>query len=92
VYGSQTYSSFLAAYDGQDPSQNITNYSIGGRLIPRSVVESNTSALVAAIKDINYLGGGLSGVAVNVAERAETPSNSVNPAWRKALVSLTIGL
>lgn len=67
------------------PLSNITEFQLGGRLIPRSLVESNPQALTATLRTINENGAVISGVSVNVSLKAGTPPNSVNPAWRDAV-------
>ncbi len=60
---------------------------IGGRLIPRSVVENNNEALTSAYRYIADAGGYIFGIALNVSKAvAGNVYNSVNPAWRETLV------
>lgn len=73
------------------PPSNITEFQLGGRLIPRSLVESNPQALTAALRTINENGAVISGVSVNVSLKADSPSNSVNPAWRDAVFDAVLG-
>jgi len=70
---------------------------IGGRLIPHSVVEESSEALVSALRNITSEAGGdrwiTNGVATNLthARVGNTPeSNSVLPAWRDSLVFFNI--
>ena len=60
----------------------------GGRLIPRSVVEHNNTALTKAIRYIvDHGGAGFGAVALSVSEKvAGDVSNAVLPAWRTALL------
>ncbi|MCJ1397113.1 hypothetical protein MMC11_000305 [Xylographa trunciseda] len=64
---------------------------VGGRLLPRSVVETNNDALTAAVRNITRDGMfQFSGIAVNVSHAAagnKPGSNAVLPAWRDALIS-----
>jgi hypothetical protein len=63
----------------------------GGRLIPRSVVLDNNTALTEAFRFINNQGAQFIGVGVNASlARAGNPENSVNPGWRNALIDATI--
>jgi hypothetical protein len=73
--------------------QNVTEYNLGGRFIPRSLVATNTSAadLTSALQFIIDNGGVISGLSINVSRKAKGPANSVNPLWRSALFSATIG-
>ncbi|KAI1156182.1 hypothetical protein F4825DRAFT_446666 [Nemania diffusa] len=84
---------FLSRYSAWATQSYNTNNSIGGRLIPRSTVQRNLPALVAAFADITVNsssvgGSAISGILANVthARVGNTPtSNSVLPAWRDAL-------
>jgi hypothetical protein len=71
---------------------NISEVNLGGRLIPRSLVETDDSAssLVAAIKSITNHGGVLAGVSMDVS-RAPTVPNSVHPLWRDTLFLAFLG-
>lgn len=66
---------------------------IGGRLIPRSVVQNNNTALTDAFRAIGELGVGFSGLALNVApSSAKQPvaANAVQPRWREALFDVVL--
>ena len=66
----------------------------GGRLVPRSVVNTNNSALTAALRNISSSGNfffNLFGVNVSHALVGNNPSsNAVLPAWRDALMSIMV--
>jgi hypothetical protein len=87
------FSTFLDSYNAYNPPPNVTEYNIGGRLIPRTLLESSTKAasVVNAYRFINENGGVISGVCVNVSKGAKV-SNAVNPAWRSAITSNVIGM
>lgn len=74
------------------PPDNITDQLAGGRLIPRSVVEENLADLTTVLRNIVERNAGflISGVMVN-SSRVAYPDNSVNPAWRSALMDIVIG-
>lgn len=75
---------------GSFPGGQLT----GGRLIPRSVVQTNNAALTSAVRNISRTGTFLlAGFAINVSHAVvgNTPSsNSVLPAWREALISFLV--
>lgn len=73
-----------------NPHNNITEAQIGGRLMPRSVVESNLTTLISTLRSIAEQGVVVSGVSLNVS-RSARPFNSVNPAWRDAAISFVLG-
>lgn len=73
-----------------NPHSNITEAQIGGRLMPRSTVESNTTALISTLRSIAEEGVVVSGVSLNVS-RTATPFNAVNPAWRDTAISFVLG-
>lgn len=77
------------------PAIKVTEAQIGGRLIPRSLVEIETRALMNAIRSILDFQPGItfSGISVNVSRKFTTyPHNAVNPAWRKAAFDAVIGM
>lgn len=70
-------------------SVGIAQY--GGRLIPRSVVVNNATALTDAYRFINEQGAQFIGVAINASlATGGNPDNAVNPGWRDALIDTTI--
>lgn len=73
-----------------NPHNNITEAQIGGRLMPRSVVDSDLSTLMSTLRGIAEQGAVISGVSLNVS-RTAVPVNSVNPAWRDAAISFVLG-
>lgn len=70
----------------------VTGGNIGSRLIPRSLLSSDSSlaSLTEALRFIVSQGAILSGLSVNVS-RAPSNPNSVNPAWRSAAFSAVFG-
>ncbi|KAI0012471.1 hypothetical protein F4779DRAFT_567684 [Xylariaceae sp. FL0662B] len=94
-YQIQQYRTFLEAYTGMFSVDNITEYNIGGRLIPKSLLETNssTASLLDAINFITSQGGVVSGSTLDVSGFPSTGvNNSVNPVWRSTVVDLVIGL
>lgn len=73
-----------------NPHSNITEAQIGGRLMPRSVIECNPDELLSTLRSIAEQGVVVSGVALNVS-RLVVPNNAVNPAWRDAAISFVLG-
>ncbi|KAA8642713.1 FAD-dependent oxidoreductase [Aspergillus tanneri] len=73
---------------------NITEMNIGGRLIPRSSVESNPDSFISAIQHIIGSGAAFSGFSMNVqpAHDRLSAKNAANPAWQEATMSAVIGL
>lgn len=72
-------------------SSNVTEYQIGGRLIPRSTVDRNLSKLFHALQTITEHGAVVSGVSLNVS-RTPVPDNAVNPPWRDTAISIVIAM
>ena len=86
------FPTYYDAYQMMSPPDNITDQLAGGRLIPRSVIEQNLGDLVNIFRNTVERNAGflISGVMVN-SSRVAYPDNSVNPAWRDALVDVVIG-
>ncbi|KAL8707004.1 MAG: hypothetical protein Q9201_000052 [Fulgogasparrea decipioides] len=91
IYYVDDYPTYLDSYRAMNPPTNVSNIQIGGRLIPRSLVESNPQALMAALRSIAQKGALISGLALNVSQKHASTANSVNPAWRDALFDAVIG-
>ncbi|KAI0844755.1 FAD-binding domain-containing protein [Daldinia vernicosa] len=87
-YNSQEYSSFLETFRAQVPV-NVSNINVGGRLIPRTLVEENNEALTAAIRNITYSGALFSGVSFNVSRHAPD-SVAANPYLRDAIFDAVV--
>ncbi|KAL1304334.1 hypothetical protein AAFC00_000735 [Neodothiora populina] len=93
-----TYTSYIGEFDTYmkhfssmfSPIEvGIAQY--GGRLIPRSLIQRNNTGFTEAVRFINEKGGQCIGVGVNASlARSGNPVNSVNPAWRKTLIDLTL--
>jgi len=90
-YTSYEKPTFLSNYNSQTVSWNVSDYTLGGRLIPRSLVEDDTEALVDAIRFISSQTL-MSGVTFNVSKGVSSPDEvAVNPYFRKAIASIAIG-
>lgn len=63
---------------------------VGGRLIPRSVVQNNNTGVGAAARFVTEQGVAWVGVATNVKQFADSHRNAVLPAWRDALVHVIL--
>ena len=86
------YPTYYDSYKSFDPPWNVSQYQIGGRLIPRSLVEKNVSAFVQVERQIigsdpSFI---MSGVCLNISV-SNPKINSVNPLWRTALFDAVIG-
>lgn len=73
-----------------NPHSNITEAQVGGRLMPRSVLDSDPASLFTTLRGIAEMGVVVSGVSLNVS-RSPEPFNAVNPAWRGAAISVVLG-
>ena len=87
------FSTYLDSYSAYNPPSNVTEFNIGGRLIPRALLmsQSSAAAVTDALRFIVTQGAVVSGVSVNVAKGAKV-ANSVNPAWRSSIMSAVIGM
>jgi hypothetical protein len=94
-YHSADYKTWLEAYQQISPTENVAYYQLGGRFIPKTVVQDNkknlelNSAIQATIRN----GGTFVGVGLDVSKKeAFKGAASANPAWRNAIISVTVGL
>ena len=74
-----------------NPPTAVNNFQIGGRLIPRSLVETGRLAFTSALRTIVEQGAIVSGLTFNVSQESGSTSNSVNPLWRDAILDIVIG-
>jgi FAD/FMN-containing dehydrogenase len=75
------------------PPFDNPSWLIGGRLIPRSVVQTSNTALTAALRNTSSSGKfshTLLGINVSHALVGNSPPNAVLPAWRDAIMSLVV--
>ncbi|KAL2259507.1 hypothetical protein VTK26DRAFT_6797 [Humicola hyalothermophila] len=81
------FPTFLDSFQTLNPDINITEYNVGGRLIPRSLVATDASATVLtnALRAITDKGAHLANVVMNVS-RSPTYANAVYPGWRDSLM------
>ncbi|KAI2615790.1 FAD binding domain protein [Hypomontagnella submonticulosa] len=92
-FASQDFPTFQDAYNTLNPQMNISEFNLGGRIIPRSLVESNqsASALTNAIHTIVDNGGILAGVSF-MPDKLPAVPNSAHPAWRKSVFLAFFGI
>jgi hypothetical protein len=88
TYHSEQHTSFLEGFTKQ-PSVEVSNLNIGGRFIPRRLIQNNTQALTSAIRNITAQGAIFSGVSFNVSMHAPD-SISANPHWRETAFDAVI--
>ncbi|RPA83803.1 FAD-binding domain-containing protein [Ascobolus immersus RN42] len=92
TYTSSNYPDFTAAYKALFPDEGTNNGPLGGRLIPRSVVQKNPEGLSKAIRNIVDNGGlGIEFAVRPTLKVAGNPDNSVLPAWRDSELHFIIG-
>lgn len=82
------YDTYFGPLPDGDISVGIAQY--GGRLIPRSAVQANTTDLDDTFRFIAEQGVTFIGVGTDVSRFATQDQNGVLPAWRDALVSATL--
>ncbi|KAK1970717.1 FAD binding domain-containing protein [Colletotrichum sublineola] len=92
-YHINQYNTFLDSYNDMNPEPAVTEFNIGGRLMPRTLVADNASAdnLTQTLRSIVNDGGLISGLSINVARPDGVVPNAVTPAWRSALFSAVVG-
>jgi hypothetical protein len=85
------FPSYLSFFNAMFAPIQVGIAQYGGRLIPRSVVENNGTALTDAYRFINEQGAQFIGVAANTSlATAGYPDNAVNPGWRDNLIDTVI--
>lgn len=94
AYFINEFPNYYSSYQAMTPACTITEFLLGGRLIPRWVMERNAHELVNRFRIINEYGAIVSGISINVAagHRHRHADNAVNPAWREAATDIVIGM
>ncbi|PQE07309.1 FAD binding domain-containing protein [Rutstroemia sp. NJR-2017a WRK4] len=93
TYFVDEWPSFLVAFEVMSPPTPVNNIQIGGRFIPRSLVESSngTKGLMGALRDISNKVGAISGIALNASEKQGHIANAAHPGWRGILFDAVVG-
>ncbi|KAI9677986.1 MAG: hypothetical protein M1822_008094 [Bathelium mastoideum] len=95
VYYSQQNPTFLESYQQMTLVYpwDTGQYNVGGRMVPRSLVESNNSALTTAIREVMAVNPtiALSGFAVDVSRNNRPDAVGANPYWREMIIDIVIG-
>lgn len=88
-----SYYDHYQQYMGPLPNGNlgVGEFTYGGRLLPRSVLQSNPTDLANALYDITSQGVVAVGVGLNVAKTNDV-DNAIFTHWREAAVTMQIGL
>lgn len=73
-----------------NPHSNITEAQLGGRLMPRSTLDFDSTSLITTLRGIAELGVAVSGISLNVS-RSPVPFNAVHSAWRNTAISVVLG-
>ncbi|KAL4922038.1 hypothetical protein BDW62DRAFT_207823 [Aspergillus aurantiobrunneus] len=73
---------------------NVTEFHVGGALVPRSTIQSNPNGFISTLQEILRHEAAISSYSMNVSRPTNSPvsANAVNPAWRNAAVSLLLGI
>ncbi len=82
---------YLTEYTAMQSAVQVGVAQLGGRLIPRSVIEKNNDGLTAVFRKIDDDGATVTTIALNVSKKvAGDVYNAVLPAWRDALISVAV--
>ncbi|KAJ5937087.1 FAD/FMN-containing dehydrogenase [Penicillium verhagenii] len=94
-YFIEEFPTWYSSFETMSPDVNITADDLGGRFIPRSLVDTDSSTLVERFRNIVNYGAVVSGISVNASISYATkyfPTNSVNPAWRDLAIGIVVGM
>ncbi|KAF2870143.1 FAD/FMN-containing isoamyl alcohol oxidase MreA [Massariosphaeria phaeospora] len=90
-YSSTEFNTFLSGYKSLPNSWNVSDYNLGGRLIPRSLVEQDLESILSAIRYISE-NAFMSGVSFNAQHGVSDPDEvGVNPYMRQSLFNIAVG-
>ncbi|KAJ5195451.1 uncharacterized protein N7498_008889 [Penicillium cinerascens] len=87
-----SYYKHYSTYMGPLPYGNlaVADYQYGGRLIPRTTLEQNSTAMGAVLRNLTSQGVIVVGVGLDVSHPTNV-SNAVFPAFRNAAITMQIG-
>jgi hypothetical protein len=71
-------------------AEQIGNAEVGGRLLPRSLIENNNSALITVMQKLVNGGIGFKGFCLNITGKADEGQNAVLPAWRETVLHVEL--
>ncbi|KAJ5715966.1 FAD/FMN-containing dehydrogenase [Penicillium malachiteum] len=94
TYHIQDFPTWYSSFQAMSPEVNVTEYNMGGRFIPRRVIDTQSETLVDQLKSIADAGAVISGISVNASlleQNQSSPSNAVNPTWRTAAIDIVVG-
>lgn len=94
-YHINQFDTFKAGFDAVVPELNITSANMGGRLVPRSVLEADQGAksLYQVFQAMFDAGAIVSGVVSDHSNFfVSDDHNAVNPALRKSIMNVVFGL
>ena len=87
------YPSYHAGFEAMNPQYNITQFNIGGRFAPRSLIASE-AAIAPFMETLKFMinhGSVVSGMSLNVSRPPVAP-NAAHPGWRSAALVLVYGM
>lgn len=92
VYSELSYRDHYNQYLGPLPqgSFEVARYQFGGRLIPRTVIESNNAGLQQVLSNLTASGVLVAGSAGSYQAPYKAASNAVLPAWRSAIMQMQL--
>ncbi|KAI8935079.1 hypothetical protein NX059_007674 [Plenodomus lindquistii] len=90
TYYSADFPTYLDMFTQMNPFTESAVFQIGSRWIPRTVLANSTEKFTEVLRDIGETGSWISGVSFDVSRLPNVP-NAINPAWRKASISLVVG-
>ncbi|KAE8156021.1 FAD/FMN-containing dehydrogenase [Aspergillus tamarii] len=91
-YHIDEFPTFFSSFENMSPDVNVTEYNLGGRFIPRSVLDSEPSALAERLRRITGQDAAIAGISVNASRSDQNNQiNSVSPAWRDAAIAVVVG-
>lgn len=88
TYMSEKHATFLSGFRKQ-PSYEVANLNIGGRFIPRQLIDQDSKSLTSVIRDITEQGAIFSGVSFNVSMHSPL-SVSAHPKWRESVLDAVV--
>ena len=87
----EQFPGYLDQFNTMFPFIDVGVAQYGGRWIPRSVAQANSTALMSALRNITEDGATFIGVGLNVSQAVVGDAyNAVNPGWRDCLIDTVL--
>ncbi|KAF2458352.1 FAD binding domain protein [Lineolata rhizophorae] len=92
TYFSDEFPTYLDSYHAVNTPWNVSDHQLGGRFIPRTLIDDNNESFLATVRNMVDGGALFSGVAFNVTDAVPSPDTvAAHPLWRESIMHAVVG-